>query len=62
MLTVTSMGGTFDVFNGHCDRQNGFHTNFARQRNVCDGVAWCEQSYKPFPCTMEVSFPLDHSQ
>ena len=22
------MGGTFDLFDGHCDRQNGLHTHF----------------------------------
>ena len=37
-VTVTLTGGIhlFDgryLFNGHCDRQNGFHTHFARHRN-----------------------------
>ena len=31
------MGGTFDVFNGHCDRKNGLHIHFVRQHNVCLG-------------------------
>ena len=39
------MGGTFDLFDGHCDGQNGLHTHCARQRNVCDGDAWCEQAF-----------------
>ena len=49
-VTVTGMltSGTFDLFNGHYDRQNGLHTNFPHQCNVCyvDGevVAQCEQT------------------
>ena len=40
-ITVMLTGGTFDLFDVDCDGQNGLHTHFARQRNVCDGVAWC---------------------
>ena len=42
------------TFNGHCDGQNGLHTHFAYQCNVCnvcysdsDEVAWCEQAFRP---------------
>ena len=39
-------GDTYDLFDGHCDRQNGLHTHFACQPNVCyddgEGVVWCE--------------------
>ena len=38
-ITATFMGGTFGLFDGHCDGQNGLHTLFAAQRNV---VVWCE--------------------
>ena len=31
-----------DLFDGHCDGQNGLHTNVSRQRNICNRVAWCE--------------------
>ena len=34
------------IFDGHCDGQNGLHTHFARQRNVCEGVASCERTLK----------------
>ena len=47
-VTITLTGGTFDLFDRICHGQNGFHTYFARQRNVCygdgDGVAWCERA------------------
>ena len=33
--TVTLMGGTFDLFDRHCDGQNGLHTHFVRQHNIC---------------------------
>ena len=39
------MGGTFDLFDGDCDGQNRSHSQFSRQRNVCDGVAWCERAF-----------------
>ena len=29
------MDGTFDLFDRHCDGQNGLHTHFVRQRNIC---------------------------
>ena len=38
-------GGTFDLFDRHCDGQNGLHTHFAHQRNICDGVVCCEQAF-----------------
>ena len=41
-VTVTLAGGTFDLFDGQCDWQNGLHTHFARQHKICDGVASCE--------------------
>ena len=31
-VTVTFTVGTFDVFDGNCDGQNGLHTHFACQR------------------------------
>ena len=41
----------FDLFNRHCDGQNGLHTHFVRQRNVCygdgNGIARCEQTLRP---------------
>ena len=49
-VTVTLTGGIFDLFNGHCNGQNGLHTNFARQCNICyadgDGVTWCERALR----------------
>ena len=33
--------GTFDIFDGYCDGQNGFCSHFARQRNA---VFRCEQA------------------
>ena len=46
-VTVTLTGGTFDLFDGHCDRQNGLHTHFACQCNICygDGIAWCARAF-----------------
>ena len=41
-VTITLMGCTFDLSDGHYDGQNWLHTHFARQCNVCDGVACCE--------------------
>ena len=49
-VAATLTGGTFDLFDGHCDGQKGLHTHSARERNVCDGVAWCEQTLKIHPC------------
>ena len=47
-ITVTLTIGTFDLFDRHCDGQNGLHTHFAHQCNVCygdcDGVAYCERA------------------
>ena len=47
------MSGIFDLFDGHCDRQNGLHIHFARQPNFCygdgDGVAWCERALTDNP-------------
>ena len=44
-----NIGGTFDLFDGHCDRQNGLHTHFSHQHNVCycddDGFAWYEWAF-----------------
>ena len=35
--------------NGHCEGQNGLHTHFARQCNICyvdgDGVTWCKWDF-----------------
>ena len=45
-VTVTFTGGTFDLFDGQCDRQNGLQPIFARQRNIFDGVVRCEQTLK----------------
>ena len=47
-VTVTLTGGIFDLFDGHCNGQNGLHSNFAIQRNICygDGVAWCERALR----------------
>ena len=46
--TVTLIGGTFDLFDGHCDGQNGLHTHFPYKRYVCysdsDGIVQCEQT------------------
>ena len=43
-VNVMLTGGTFDVFDGNCDGENGLHNHFARQSSVCcDGVAPCEQ-------------------
>ena len=44
---VTLTGGTFDLFDGNCDRQNGLHTH---QRSVWrwrwrNEVAQCEQGF-----------------
>ena len=44
-VNVTLSSGTFYLFDGHCDGQNGLHTHSAHQRNVCDGVAWCERAF-----------------
>ena len=55
-ITVTVMltSGTFDLFDAHCDRQNGLHTHFAHQCNIFygdgDGVTWCEHAWYPLPC------------
>ena len=40
------MGNSFYLFDRYCDGQNGLHTHFARQRNVCDGVAWYERALR----------------
>ena len=46
MTHITLMGGTFNLFDEHCDGQNGLHTHFARQLNrICNGVARCEQAF-----------------
>ena len=44
-ITVMLTGGTFDLFDRHCDGQNGY-TPIAHQRNVCDGVVWCERALR----------------
>ena len=43
-VTVALTGGTFDVFDGNCHRQNGLHTHFSRYSDG-DGVARCEQVF-----------------
>ena len=58
-INVTLRGGTFDLFNGHCGGKNGLHNHFARHRNVCDGVAWREQTLRAQP---EVVFSAYHHQ
>ena len=35
--TIILTGGTFDLFDGHCDGQNGLHGHFAYKRKVCYG-------------------------
>ena len=49
-FTITLTGGTFDIFDRRCDGQNGLHTHFAHQHNVCfgdgDGVAWSERALR----------------
>ena len=42
-VTLTFMGGAFDLFDGHCDGQNRLHTHLSRQHNV---VAWRERTFK----------------
>ena len=46
-ITTILMGSAFDLFDRHCNKQNGLHTHFAHQRNVCygdcDRVNACEQ-------------------
>ena len=37
-VTVTLMG--------RIDGQNGLHTYFSRQRNVCDEIIWCERALR----------------
>ena len=34
-INVMLTGGTFDLFYGNCDGQNGLHTHFTHQRSVC---------------------------
>ena len=36
-VTVTLIGGPFDLFDGHCDRQNGLHVHFPINVRFCDG-------------------------
>ena len=44
-ITVALTGGTFDLYDGNCDGQNGLHTHFSHQRyGHGDGVAWREQA------------------
>ena len=38
-ITITCIDGTFELFDGHCDGQNGLHTHFAHQHNI---IAWYE--------------------
>ena len=42
------MSGTFDLFDGHCDGQNGLHTHFAHHYGGGDRVAWGELAFKGF--------------
>ena len=46
LFAVTLMGGTFDLFDGHCDWQNGLQTHFACKCNIAYGVVQCEQTSK----------------
>ena len=48
-ITARLIDGTFDLSDGHCDGQNGLHTHFACQHNVCysdsDEVAWYGRAF-----------------
>ena len=46
IVIVTLTGGTFDLFDGHCDGQNGLHTHFTHHYGDGDGIDWCEQSFR----------------
>ena len=36
-IAIALMSGPFDLFDGHSNKQNGLHTHFAHQCNICYG-------------------------
>ena len=63
-VTVTLTGGTFDLFERHCDGQNRLHTHFAHHSNICYGdggaVAWRKWAFKQMPRLLPLSLRLTY--
>ena len=58
MFTVTLMGGTFDLFDGHCDWQSGLHTNFAVNVTFVTESLGVNRALNRFPVPQRFPFHL----